>query len=182
MTQRVADVLTSGVVAANAEYELAAKRFDYLVSRRDSLLDRVRFGTLALNGASIIAVLTILGGDGKTAGWIGFNSIAAKWSLVFFAVGTVLAGVSSWLEANRAREEPAQAFERLHFYGTLSSMYSLPGTDENQLKVLAEWEKCKKLPLVDFGYSHASIWTGTFGAASWLCGISIPVAHALGWR
>lgn len=182
MTKQVSDILTSGLATANAEYQIAAKRFEYLIARRDALVDKVRFGTLALNGASIIALLTILGGSGKAAAWVGFNPERARWSLLFFALGTILSGLSAWIEADRARGEPADAFQRMSFYGSLASMHAMPASDENVRAAVEQWKGTKDLPLIDFQYSRWAIGAGAFGAACWLGGIAVPVVYMLGWQ
>src|SRR5688572_3328054 len=76
------------------EVATADRRFEQLIERRERLIERSRFGALALNGASAIGILSSYQ-DLRTV--VGIDPRAA---LVFFAVGMIMALVSILFETN----------------------------------------------------------------------------------
>lgn len=165
----------------NADAEHTARRCDYLITRRDQLLDRLRFGILALNGASLIALMSMLGGSGSTAAWLGFNQSIARDSAIAFALGVVLAGISAMMDANLYRTEAADAEVRRSTVGRLTALYEADFTDDNYRTAGEVMKQYHDLPLVDFQFSKVAITLQNFAGGAWLFGIAVPLCSSLGW-
>jgi len=165
----------------NRDAELSRSRFEYLVARRDQLLDRLRFGILALNGASLVALISALGGDGAAATWIGLNPPRAKESAAAFVVGTIFAVVSIMIDANIYRTEAGDAEVRRSTLSRLTALYEAPMSKENYDRAGAAMSDYHKLPPVDFQFSKWAIMLLNASGGAWLFGVGVPLSSALGW-
>ncbi|NII58981.1 hypothetical protein [Sphingomonas aerolata] len=164
-----------------ADAALSRARFEYLANRRDQMLDRLRFGYTALNSASLLGLVGMLGGDGKAAAWVGFNPERARQSAAAFALGIIITGVASWIEGERYRTEAGDAFARQSAATTLVALYEGPADEANRERAGKALEAYSKLPLVDFQYSAVAIALQNIGGACWLFGIGVPLSNLLGW-
>lgn len=167
-------------VQAEYELEFDTRRFEYLVQRRDTLLDKIRFGALTLNGASLVGLLAALSGNGQAAAWLGFNAQIAAWSGALFAGGVLAAGLSIILEARRCTEETGRAVVRRHAASSYRAAFAqrlTPAAEETTERLMKEHHNS---PLVDFGYSKAATWAQSTSTACWLTGIVLPIANAAG--
>lgn len=178
---RVADVSPVNSATFAADAELNRSRFEYLAERRDQLLDKLRFGFLALNGASLLALISALGGDGHAAAWIGINPPRARWCAAAWVLGVVLAGVSSWLEGERYRAEASDAFRRQVAARHLASLHNGLANQDTLLKIEEAMKEYFELPLVDFQYSGLAIALQNASGAIWLAGICVPLFAVVGW-
>ncbi|GEM71133.1 hypothetical protein SAQ01S_08990 [Sphingomonas aquatilis NBRC 16722] len=79
---RERDAVNGYIVVADHNFSRA--RYEYLVTRRDQMQDRLRFGAMALNGASLAGLMAAMGGDGKAASWAGLSGTVALWSATAF--------------------------------------------------------------------------------------------------
>lgn len=164
-----------------ADAALSRARFEYLANRRDQMLDRLRFGYTALNSASLLALIGMLGGDGKAAAWVGFNPDRARQSAAAFALGILITGVASWVEGERYRKEAGDAFARQSSATSLVALYEGPADEANRTRAKEAMDAHAKLPLVDFQYSPIAIGLQNIGGACWLFGIGVPLSNLLGW-
>ncbi|MFN4095490.1 MAG: hypothetical protein ACK4GG_01825 [Sphingomonas sp.] len=163
-----------------ADQELATRRYEYLISRRDQSLEKLRFGLLALNGASLVALISALGGDGTAATWLGFDADRARYSAAAFILGTVCGGVSIIVESNLQRVEAGDAVARQSTLNRLTALYSAKFTKGNYDRVGPVMEEYHKLPLVDFRYSIPALISLNASAGAWLFGVAMPLLAALG--
>lgn len=163
-----------------ADQELATRRYEYLISRRDQSLEKLRFGLLALNGASLIALISALGGDGTAATWLGFNADRARYSAAAFIIGAVCGGISILIESNLQRVEAGDAMARHSTLNRLTALYSAKFTKENYDRVGPVMEEYHNLPLIDFRYSIPAIVALNASAGAWLFGVAMPLIAVLG--
>jgi hypothetical protein len=166
---------------AQAAEDFVASRYEYLIERRDDLLDRIRFGSLKLNGASLLALLAALGGKGEAATWLGFTAQTTRISAALFLVGAISAGISILLEANVHRTQSGDAFQRLSAATLHRSSYDnadSPANDQLTGRLMIEYQKS---PLVDFKFSAPALWAQSVSTGLWLAGIVVPMSHALGF-
>ena len=163
------------------ELATADRRFEQLIERRERLIERSRFGVLALNGASTVGLISSYQGV-KSA---GFEPSSA---LVFFAVGMILALLSIFFETLFVGARAA------HMFGHLSSLRSIRATLDDRLtergeKILAEQlqamgeraerESITKIELDDakdglpndFAYSPLALVTLHSAAGAWIGGV-----------
>ena len=100
---------------------IADRRFEQLIGRRERLIERSRFGVLALNGASAIGILSSYHALRTDL------SIDSRSALAFFAVGMILALLSIFFDTNFLGHRAAQA------YGHLSKLQRMRGTLDSHL-------------------------------------------------
>lgn len=161
------------------EAPFAERRYEYLVARRDQANDRLRTGSLALNGSSIVAMLATLSGDGTAARWIGLNESNTALTAAFFVVGAALAGASLVLTTGLFATESSDAFNRMLAARRVAASYEVEDTQESRIRAVDALVEMHATPQVDFRYSRASIVTQSMGAGAWLAGMCIPITTAL---
>lgn len=164
------------------EIAAADRRFEQLLERKERLIERSRFGTLALNGASTIGILSSYQGLRSELG------IDARTALVFFAVGMIFALLSIFFETNFVGARAA------HMFGHLSSLRRIRATLddhltersteslEEQLKQLYERSERRSITKIeldeskdglpnDFAYSPVALTTLNIAAGAWIGGL-----------
>ncbi len=171
------DPVTAAMALRNFEHDAATYR--HLVERRDTLLDRIQFGAVALNAASLLALLGALGGGGKAAVWLGFNAANALYSSVFFAAGLVAAGVAILHGHNRLTVESGDAFARMWAAHRWLARMEAKATSDNYAQMGAVGEEHAKLKLVGFRRPVLATALQFVSLGAWLAGISLPLASAL---
>ena len=178
---RLDEILPVNARRFRDEYQFARSRYEYLISRRDQLIDRLRFGVLTLNGASLVALLAAVGGKGEAAQWLGFTAATAKYSVAAFVVGIVLAGISVIIDANLYRTEAGDAFARQSSASILASRFEDRASDQSLGLMQKEMAEFHEAPLVDFQHSPLAIALQNFAGGSWLSGILLPLAASFGF-
>ena len=161
------------------EADLAAARFSYLVERRDQLQEKLRMGVLALNGASLIGLLSALGGEGQAAIWLGFTSENAKYSAASLAGLLIAAGISAIVQSNLFTKEAGDANTRRSQASWLTSFHAAEATEANWDKLELLADEFGNAPIVDFQYSLAAIILQNLAGGAWLAGILIPMWQVL---
>ena len=171
------------------EVATADRRFEQLIDRRERLIERSRFGILALNGASAIGILS---------SYQGLQSelhIDPRSVLVFFAVGMILALLSISFETNFVGTRAA------HTFGHLSLLRRMRATLDNHLNESNEESFHKQLnelgkrserdftPKIelddskdglpnDFAYSPVALTTLNCAGGAWIGGV-LAMLYAL---
>lgn len=168
------------VVSADA-VEFDTRRFEYAVQRRDALIDRIRFGALTLNGASLVGLLAALGGNGQAAKWLGFTPDITLLSASLFAGGVVFAGLSILLEANRCTGQAADAYLRRQAAVSFKASYAQRLSKEGLAKSERLLNAYTKAPLVDFGYSKLGNVAQSLSTSFWITGLAMPLVNSAGW-
>ncbi|WP_205480342.1 hypothetical protein [Sphingomonas arenae] len=179
---KLREILPVNAAMIGGEAEFARRRYEYLIARRDQLIDRMRFGALALNGASLVALFAALGGENNAATWLGFTQENARHSAIAFAVGAILAGVSVVIDSNQYRSEAGDAFARQAAASSLAARLEDRATDQSLQTLERETLEFQATPLVDFQHSIWSIILLNFSGGAWLAGILIPLAASLTCR
>ncbi len=176
---KLKDDLSVNLAMHQFELEAAEAELQYFLRRRDETSDKIRFGLIALNGASIIALLSALGGGGTAANWLGFNDQNALWSALLFVIGLASAGHSINTQQNLSTKESGDASARAQTLRRLVSLYEEEKTHErleNYSKTLAQFHG---LPLTGFQFSHRAILAQHVSGGAWLAGILIPLSTKL---
>lgn len=166
------------------EISTADRRFEQLVERRERLIERSRFGLLALNGASVIGILS------NYQGMLSELGADLRYALVFFSVGMILALLSIFFETNFVGTRAA------HMFGHLSLLRRIRATLDNhftersenslheQLKEIearSDRESITKIALDeskdglpnDFAYSPAALVTLNCAGGAWIGGVLV---------
>jgi hypothetical protein len=156
-------------------------RFEYLVQRRDALNDSARTGCLALNAGSLVALFSLAGASAEAAERVGFTQERTAYCAAAFAIGAILAAVSTLLEANRTNTEAGDAVARLIYSRALASAFENEATEEANKRLVNQMMEFHKLALVDFQYSAAALWARGLSGGAWLVGVLLPLLHLFGW-
>lgn len=190
-TKRLGEVHTYSDTLNALELATADRRFEQLLERRDRLVERSRFGILALNGASIVGVLSNVERLQKAFG------LDITLSLSLFAGGMILAVMSIFFETNFVGARAAQMSGHLSMLrdmrATLDSEYSIENEDrllEHSEAVKSRLERISatKIDLDfekqafpnDFSFSLWALITLNFGAGMWLAGILTFISEFYG--
>jgi hypothetical protein len=166
------------------ELATADRRFEQLIERRERLIERSRFGILALNGASAIGILSSYHGLRSELG------IDPRWALAAFGVGMMLALLSIFFETIFVGNRAA------HMFGHLSLLRRMRATLDNhlseqsdhsfheQLEELGERGERGSLTKIylddskdglpnDFCFSPVALGTLNFAGGAWIAGVSV---------
>lgn len=162
------------------EAPFAERRYEYLIARRDQANDRIRTGSLALNGSSLVAMLALLSGEGKAAAWIGLTSHNTALTAAFFVVGAALSGSSIVAAGAQFATEAGDAFGRMLKTRSAAAAHEAYDTQSGRTGVTEALAGLHASPLVDFQYSPASIFLQSCGASAWIAGMCVPLASAFG--
>lgn len=176
----VGDADRINAASARAEAQFAERRYEYLIVRRDQAQDRLRTGSLALNGSSIVAMLALLGSEGQAVTWVGFTQDNTPVAACAFVLGTFLAGVSLLAAQNFFVAEASDSFVRTSSARDWAASYEAPLTEDGWGRNREAMAKYHESPLVDFQYSTVSLWAQTLSGGCWLFGIITPLGHSLG--
>lgn len=164
-----------------ATRELVVGEAAYHLKRRDDISDKIRFGLVGLNGASILALLSALGGSGEAAKWLGFTPVTSVISALCFTTGLVLAGRSIFSAQIIAINEAGDASARASNIGGLIALYEGANTQDNYEELRRTADDYHKLPVTGFKYSTWDTSFRHFAALSWFLGIALPLFSALDW-
>lgn len=160
----------------DSDYKRTVDSYRYIIARRDSLIDRIRFGLIALNGASLVALLSAIAGGGKGAAWIGIDQSKAPLVAACFAAGALLAGFSAIRQEYVSTMEAADAFTRLMALQHALSLYGKPDEAIAREKLDEAVQAVHKAPLIDFQFSIAAGVAQSFSGAAWLLGVTLPLS------
>jgi hypothetical protein len=146
-------------------------RLEYLLQRRDTLHDRIRFGLLTINGASLVALLAALGGNGNTAKWMGISHGSAMVSALAFIFGGHAALFSIAADYGYASKEIFDASKKWVAAEQLESgmeNFVTPDSDEQADMILTTYQDLPR------SYGHPNITSAVLhgvAAASWSVGV-----------
>lgn len=161
------------------EQEMHANLLTYFMARRDQAIEKVRFGLVALNGASIVALISTLGGNGDVAKWFGFTPVITVYSAISFAIGAVLAGHSLNAQTNDYTLETGDAWARWSKLNTLLSLYANEADKQAIDQYSVALSEYHNLELVGFQGGKQARWAQHFAAGAWMNGILAPLSNAM---
>lgn len=91
---KLSDISPVNLAMHQFEQRAAEDELRYLMQRRDAQNEKIRFGLIALNGGSLLALMGALGGAGNAASWLGFTPQNALISSASFVLGLILSGIA----------------------------------------------------------------------------------------
>lgn len=177
--KKLRDVVPSLAVQHEHDRSAAQHDFDYTIERRDSLNDRIQFGSFTINGASLLALMGVLGGNGEAAQWLGFTPSLALFSAGSFTLGCILAGHAINQQLNQITEEAGDANTRIMTLRRLAAMYDEPYSREVYDKLDQVMKEHHASPLIGFRYSNWAITVRHLSGGCWLAGILAPIIGAI---
>lgn len=175
----IKDVLAPNFFMHQHELAWAVEDYRYLRQRRDQLSEKLKIGLVALNGASLVALLGALGGSGAAATWIGLTSKTTLWSAAAFSAGLCLAGHALNTTDRVYGREAADAYARMSGLVRLTSIGERPNTEASSNAYRDVHKEVTDLPLVGFNWSWRSIIAQSFAGGFWLLGIAFPLSSSL---
>lgn len=167
------------VIAENA---LAAdsSAFARIVQRRNELGDKIRFGVIALNSGSLLAMAALMGAKDSAVNWMQLDAEHARHAAAFFVVGLIGASISPWFDHLKLTEEAGDAYQRMSAARQVATTQATVVTDENAALRASAMERYIATPLVDFQVSTAAIWAQNIGVGGWFGGALLVAAHLVG--
>lgn len=163
--------------AAISESQLPASRarYEYLLTRKDQISDRIRSGSIVLNAASLVGVFTALSTEAIAKGAFGITVPDLAFSACCFIIGLIGGVLGIVFESYRLPNEAAEQFDRLsrqeNYNGTLNQIF----TPENEENFRARMEDLHALPPRDFGFSLPSSLSVNFAGGAWIAGMLLPL-------
>jgi len=176
---KISERLPVNLTMHKHEREVADAEYRYLVQRRDEFSQKIRFGTLALNAGSLIALLGLVGGEGSAAIWLGFTKEIVLYSAIAFTVGLIFSGISINAQQNLMMKESGDAAQKAISLNGLVARYDGEHNEENNAEYGKHMNAYHEMPLTGFQYSNLAIWCQNFAGGAWLAGILMPLGNAL---
>lgn len=175
------EIYRVGATLADEELSITTRRYEQTVDRRDKLRERTRFGLLALNAASLAALVSSLGSQWATKFQINEADVAQ--AAMFFLVGLMGGATAIWWSGITATRDAASDFENLLEVRQRKADYDGAATVEAEKKLVnrpaPEW----KIP-PDYRWSKIDNLLTNLAGAAWLSGVSgivWRVAHYVEW-
>ena len=176
---KLSDISPVNLAMHQFEQRAAEDELRYLMQRRDAQNDKIRFGLIALNGGSLLALIGALGGNGTAASWLGFTPQNALISSASFGLGLILSGIAVVCQQNLFVTEAGDASARVQVLRRLVALYDQQATPENHDRLGEAMKEFHDLSLTGFQFSYSSIVSQNFSAGAWVMGILVPLSSAL---
>ena len=151
----------------------------YQRAQRDELTTRIRFGSLALNGASAVAIFG-LAGNAALVRELGFTPQITATALSLFVVGAVSAGISLLVHQNHLVRLAGSAIARARTLDTAAGAAATDIGSEPYAALPASMKRAAELELVDTSFSRGAIILQNLSTGCWLGGALTPVLHLYG--
>jgi hypothetical protein len=176
---KVGDSYAVNRASFKQQAELAERRFEYLIQKRDTMQGRVRLGVLTLNGASLVGILAIAK-DGAPL-MLGLTSTALRYAAIGFVIGLIASALSIWIASLYEGRSSAFAFERMTKASMLLASFEAELNEENERRMMARMDEFHGTELSDFGYSKCAMWLQNLGGSFWLVAVAYIGLVAGGW-
>ncbi len=150
-----------------------------LRDRAHQIEDKLRFGLVALNAGSILALIASFSKDGL-AGSLHLSVTSLGTAIVCFLGGVVAVGSSLWLQKSHDILHAAEAFDRLMRATTAMISLELPDSPEARKMHEDAVEAYNSAPLVGFKASRWVNWLQALSMGFWVGGvvsIARPILH-----
>jgi hypothetical protein len=154
---------------ADEELSFATARCIDALDRRHRLQERVRFGTLALNSATLLALMTITANDSKNLTLIGLDAGTVVGAIALFILGTMLSGLAIWTSTNHYIEVTGSAAEHVYAARHKKALFEMTADNEADLKIKAALDLPAR-ELWDYKFSKLDIILFNASGIMWLVG------------
>lgn len=134
----------------------------------------------SFNAASIVAILTAMGGASDLLAAIGIDQATLKLALVFFTAGVIFAGIAVAATQNHLTVRAGYGAARVTSLArAISYVASKPISDDGTFT--RAHDQSHELFLKGVKISHVAIWTQNMAAGAWLGGALTLAFRLLGW-
>ncbi|WP_156103306.1 hypothetical protein [Sphingobium herbicidovorans] len=175
------DIYRVNATLADEELSITTRRYEQTVDRRDKLRERTRFGLLALNAASLAALLSSLGSQWIIKLQITDADIAQ--TVFCFLAGLMAGATAIWWSGITATRDAASDFENLLEVRQRKADYDGAATAEAEMKLVSRPTPKWKIP-PDYRWSKIDNMLTNLAGAAWLSaigGIAWKVAQHVEW-
>jgi hypothetical protein len=167
---QVRDIFGYNASIADDEAELAARRYEYALEQRDKLNERIRFGCLTLNAASLIALASLIFNKGQLV-MLGLRSSEILSPTILFGIGLAFGAVAIWSNGLFYIGMAAKAFEYRSRTAHRKALFQAKFSHRAEGDVTDELEKpAQTAP--DFGFSKLTNWLTNISGFCWLVGLA----------
>ena len=155
---------------AESDAELAMRRYEYALEQRDKLNERIRFGCLTLNAASLVALGTLAQNIDKVVDF-GLSKTTITGVAALFGMGLAFGALAIWSNGSHYVDLAAQAFKFRLDTAHRSALYQAKISERAEDEVS---EELKKAPpsAPAFAYSTRTITLTNFSGCFWLVGLT----------
>lgn len=164
---------------ADDELSFAKARCIYALDRRDRLQERVRFGSLALNAASLLALLSAVGGEDSKLDALGISAGAVTTMTVLYILGVTLAALAVWVSNNFFVDITGLEIVNLYNARRKKALFDDLSSESGSQWIKEELDKDPK-PLGDFEFSRAEIALINSSGSAWLAGTAVALLGITG--
>jgi hypothetical protein len=153
----------------------------YQRSHKDDFTARLRFGVFALNGASVVALLSALP-NAAIAKSYGLDGRTVVLAILCFSVGAAVSGLSLVLHQAHLERVSGEAVARAR---TLDSAVNVSGaklgsSEYAQLgEIMTTANRHEQATYAVSPFSRAAIWMQSLGGGLWLGGIAVVLKSAI---
>jgi len=171
---KIGEIYGYNAACANDEAQLAARRYEYALEQRDKTNERLRFGALTLNAASLFGFISLAGDQSKMSSFGISNNIIGFCSLLF-GIGLIFGCLSIWTNANHYTILSAQAFKFRSDANHKSALFEQKIGPEAEKKI----EEILQRPAEaapDFEYSTLTILLTNAAGSLWMTGFGYALA------
>ncbi|MCW2368509.1 hypothetical protein [Sphingobium sp. B11D3D] len=175
------DIYRVSATLADEELYITTRRYEQSLDRRDKLRERTRFGLLALNATSLVAVLSSSGGEWLTRLKIADADIAQ--SILLLILGLVAGALAIWWSGITATRDAVDDFEHLLEVRQRKADYDGAATVEAEQDLLNRPTPKWKIP-PDYRWSRIDNILTNFAGSAWIVavgGIAWEVAKRVDW-
>lgn len=175
------EIYRVGATLADEELSLTTKRYEQMLDRRDKLRERTRFGLLALNAASLAALLSSLGSQWATKLEVTEADIAL--AVLLFLLELMIGASAIWWSGIMATSDAASDFENLLEVRFRKAEYDAAATIEAEDKLINRPLLERKV-LPDYRWSKIDNLLTNVAGSFWLIavgGVAWKVAHHVEW-
>jgi hypothetical protein len=140
-----------------------------LRERAYQLEDRIRFGLIALNAGSILA-LVAASSDKGLGGAVGLAPSELKLPLLCFIAGVISVGAALWMQRTNELLHSADAFSRVLAADSVCSSLEMPSEPlflEEHAKLVKSYHD---RPLVGYQWSQPVTWLQALSMGFWVGG------------
>lgn len=159
------------------EHDEAAHRFDQLLDRRDKLSERMVFGSLSLNGASVFGLLSVWDRLSK----LGLSPKEIAAATAAFVIGVACAGASVICQHSNLTVYAGRQCARMSFLRRIKALMATEYTEDNSNVLDDHMQKLSEHAPRDFDDSKWALWLRATSGGVWLGAMFYLLVRAAGF-
>lgn len=162
-------------LASTTDHDLqnTTECFTYLLSRRDKLFEKVRFGMLTLNAASLAGLVSVLDKTQGANAVVPLTKFCLGFAAGSFVVGMVLSVIVLGIDMGSANMYAARSFSRMSKLRSLKAMLDSYCTEHHINETIAAMKTVHSDSPRDFDYSLWALILYNGAGGAWIAGILV---------